>query len=270
MPRRVNSMSFNDSQESSAMLQADLKTDPAELICCRHGRECMVGRVEDYQRDRTKALREWAVITGRLRKQPSSTGDIKMTKRVSTTQVQIPMSSIGYENIEVLAQAEAKQKETLIAPDNLFRYSMVNMGTALPHGSAENTNEPFDFEPYYIGVCTPEKAEEVCTESTSFFLYHCYRPINSWSNIVPALPLVTVYHASNHKIYHYTIKQAITDNVAYYYVDCGDPSNPRFTSLTNLMKYYTLYVQLFTNPDGRIDIDVFPWWARAYEDPFSL
>ncbi|KAH7728994.1 Protein F42G4.6 [Aphelenchoides avenae] len=119
----------------------------------------------------------------------------------------------------------------------------------------------------YVGLLTKEQAEESCKKRTEFRLYHRLpSDAPGVHQLRSALTLTIVYRTSAGNYCHYPIRQNgyASDEVGYRVrVDYGDPASPEFTSIPQLIRYYTLFFH--KNPDAScgVEMDVFPWWTAA-------
>ncbi|KAI1717437.1 hypothetical protein DdX_07185 [Ditylenchus destructor] len=118
----------------------------------------------------------------------------------------------------------------------------------------------------YIGEQSLVTADKMCSQPVSFMLYHRYpSSIEGMNKCMPQeLPLFIVYKTSRGDHCHYRILESA--NVkrrssrhprapSNYKVDIS--GEPHFSSLKDLIRYYSTYVIL--NYEGGFT-DLFPWW----------
>lgn len=140
---------------------------------------------------------------------------------------------------------------------------------------------------YYLGTRTAEQAERQCPQLTDFRLYHKIpSKVSKLEELNDCLPLTVVYCTSAGAYWsvspcklhyrigyfsHYPVCElsAAHNRSRRIYVDYGDRAAPKFSSMSELIRYYSLYFHLNPQAIGFGEPDVFPWWFSAQQEEQS-
>uniref|UniRef100_A0A1I7S7N8 Transcriptional regulator ATRX homolog n=1 Tax=Bursaphelenchus xylophilus TaxID=6326 RepID=A0A1I7S7N8_BURXY len=282
--------SSKKSKDLSSQSSVSTIIDPAELICCRHGRVCPDGKREqkaERKRRRSKKIKEkkkrtTSSKTSQSKKSAHSLkrvfpADRRKKSKSSATRAEIyeeavwderttrtckekesthEMNDTPVEPVQIEPKKASKKKEREAMPD-------------VPTNPAPDLEGEIAFPEFFLGAMEQYEAEEKCDSLTAFKFYYMIDEYTCFEFLDPYLPLYIVYRDSSGSAWHFPVVQVASGTDNFFYVNYNHRGAPRFRSIAALIRFYSVYVHFHQNEFGEMITDVFPWWYLFGNSPLS-